>query len=105
MRGVSLVDISQKWSKIGEKRNKSCIYQKNVVLLHREKCTIYKNMHLVECKLNNYSYDRRSIIAVHEGAIGLDIGRFQAVSVRSNGLEQTSPMLNRWTGCGLEYDG
>ena len=30
----------------------SCVFEKNVVPLHREKCIEYKNMHHGECKLN-----------------------------------------------------
>ena len=30
----------------------SCVFEKNVVPLHHEKCIEYKNMHPGECKLN-----------------------------------------------------
>ena len=36
--------------------NLICIIQKKAVLVHREKCTKYKNVHLVKCKLNKQEF-------------------------------------------------
>ena len=33
---------------------KNLAVSKKAVILHREKCTMYKDMHLAKCKLNKY---------------------------------------------------
>ena len=78
-------------------QREKCTNDKN---MHREKCTNDKNMHHRKCKyntnytgwtknvefleepLNKWNDDKRSINAVHERAVGLDISWFQAVFVR-----------------------